>query len=149
MKLDKKKQAITWTWIYNLYAWCLYFCRGFSVVDLLEDARTHTLHAMKRITCHGMSDERIAMNEIEVMKSVRHKNLVPLEEYSTITVGCHVQSQDPITEVLIVMPFYRVSLAFYLYVSVKEVYLFHQKSLIIKLYKFIILFNLIAKICLN
>lgn len=80
---------------------------GFSVVDLLEDARKHTLYAMKRITCHDKRDEKVAMQEVEIMKSFRHRNLVPLEEYSIITVGRHVQSHEPITEVLIVMPFYR------------------------------------------
>ncbi|KAL4222069.1 Serine/threonine-protein kinase 16 [Mactra antiquata] len=80
---------------------------GFSVVDLLEDSRTHTLYAMKRITCHGETDERIAMNEVKIMNSLKHRNIVPLEEHCTITVGHHVQSHDSITEVLIVMPFYR------------------------------------------
>ncbi|XP_045169585.2 serine/threonine-protein kinase 16-like isoform X1 [Mercenaria mercenaria] len=80
---------------------------GFSVVDLLEDARNHNLYAMKRITCHDKNDERVAMREVEIMKSFKNKNLVPLVEYSMITVGQHVQSHEPITEVLVVMPFYR------------------------------------------
>lgn len=80
---------------------------GFSVVDLMEDARTHELYAMKRITCHDMNDERVAIQEVEIMKSFKHRNLVPLVEYSMITVGQHVQSHEPIQEALIVMPFYR------------------------------------------
>ena len=83
------------------------------MIDLVEDARTHRLYALKRITCHGKGDERVADWEIEVMKSFRHVNLVPLEESGTITVGCHVQSGDPITEVLIVMPFYKVMYSLY------------------------------------
>lgn len=74
----------------------------------MEDAHTHTLYAMKRISCHDQKDERVAMKEVEIMKSFKHRNLVPLEVYSIITVGQHVQSHEPIQEVLIVMPFYRV-----------------------------------------
>ena len=84
------------------------FFSGFSVIDLLEDARTHKLYALKRITCHGKIDERVAMREIEVMKSFKCSNLVPLEVDSMITVGRHIQSDDAITEVHIVMPYYRV-----------------------------------------
>ena len=84
------------------------------MIDLVEDARTHKLYAMKRITCHGKSDEKVANWEIEVMKSFRHINIVPLEESGTITAGYHVQSGDPITEVLIVMPFYKVNKDFLL-----------------------------------
>ena len=43
------------------------------------------------------------------MKTFKHPNLVPLEESGSITAGYHVQSGDPITETLIVMPFYKVS----------------------------------------
>lgn len=92
---------------YQCYCW--FFSRGFSVVDLLEDAHSHKLFALKRITCHGTSDERVATQEVEVMKSFRHRHIVPLVESSMITVGRHVESQDPITEMLIVMPFYKVA----------------------------------------
>ena len=84
------------------------FFSGFSVIDLVEDARTHKLYALKRITCHGKEDEQIANREIELMKTFKHSNLVPVDEYGTITAGYHVQSGDPITETLIVMPFYKV-----------------------------------------
>ena len=53
-------------------------------------------------------DERVAMQEVEVMKTFKSKNLVPLEEDAMITIGRHMQSNDPITEVLIVMPLYKV-----------------------------------------
>lgn len=80
---------------------------GFSLIDLVEDAHTHKLYALKRITCHGKEDERVANQEIDIMKTFKHPNIVPLEESGTITAGYHVQSGDPITEVLIVMPFYK------------------------------------------
>ncbi|KAH3795866.1 serine/threonine-protein kinase 16-like [Dreissena polymorpha] len=80
---------------------------GFSVVDLLEEARTHALFAMKRITCHGPADERLALREVEVMRALRHRHIVPLEEYCQITIGRHDQSQDTISEVLLIMPYYK------------------------------------------
>lgn len=84
------------------------FFRGFSVIDLLEDAHSHKLFALKRITCHGKSDEAVAMKEVEAMRAFKHPYIISLEEYSMITVGHHVESQDLITEMLLVMPFYRV-----------------------------------------
>lgn len=95
--------------MYVAYHVLLFILRGFSVVDLLEDAHSHKLFALKRITCHGKIDERVATQEVEVMRSFRHRHIVPLVESSMITVGHHVESQDPITEMLIVMPFYKVS----------------------------------------
>ena len=68
------------------------------------------MYAMKRITCHDKKDEQVAMREVEIMKSVKSSNVVPLIEYAMITVGQHVQSHEPITETLIVMPFYKVTL---------------------------------------
>ena len=88
----------------------IFVCRGFSLIDLVEDARTHKLYALKRITCHGKEDEHVANQEIEIMKTFKHPNLVPLEESGSITAGYHVQSGDPITETLIVMPFYKVNI---------------------------------------
>ena len=101
MKTDLNGKTKTWI--------CFILCRGFSVIDLLEDAHSHKLFALKRITCHGTIDERVALREVEVMRTFRHRYIVPLEEYSMITIGHHVESQDPITEMLLVMPFYRVS----------------------------------------
>lgn len=33
--------------------------RGFSTVDLIEDAASHKLYALKRITCHSQEDQKV------------------------------------------------------------------------------------------
>ena len=42
----------------------LRYCRGFSVVDLVEEYRTRSKFAVKRIMCHSTEDEQIAMKEV-------------------------------------------------------------------------------------
>lgn len=79
---------------------------GFSYVDLIEDARTHKDYALKRITCHSKEEERVALQEIELMRTFQHPNIVPLEESSVIKVNQYSKHLDIISEVLIVMPFY-------------------------------------------
>ena len=83
--------------------------RGFSYVDLIEDARTHKDYALKRITCHSKEEERVALQEIELMRTFQHPNVISLEESSVIKVNQYSKHLDIISEVLIVMPFYCVS----------------------------------------
>lgn len=47
------------------YVLCL-ICRGFSYVDLVEEAATHKMFALKRLTCHSPDEERIALQEVQV-----------------------------------------------------------------------------------
>lgn len=77
---------------------------GFSVIDLIEDRQTKHQFALKRILCHSEEDERDALKEVHYMNSFRHLNLVPCEAYTTLPVNNHLTA---ISEVLIVMPFYR------------------------------------------
>lgn len=84
--------------------------RGFSYIDLVEDSRTRRLYALKRISCHSKDDERLAMQEVEVMRSFNHPNLVPLEAHAMVAVGLHSKTLDITSEILIVMPFYKASL---------------------------------------
>lgn len=79
---------------------------GFSYVDLIEDVRSHKDYALKRITCHSNEEERVALQEIELMKTFHHPNVIPLEESSVIKVNQYSKHLDIISEVLIVMPFY-------------------------------------------
>ncbi|XP_069111338.1 serine/threonine-protein kinase 16-like [Argopecten irradians] len=79
---------------------------GFSYVDLIEDARTHRTYALKRITCHSKDEERTAMQEVELMKTFKHTNLIPLEASSMKQVDKYTKTLDIISEVLIVMPCY-------------------------------------------
>lgn len=77
---------------------------GFSVIDLIEDRLTKRLYAMKRIMCHSEQDERDAMREVQYMSSFRHRNLVPCDAHTSVPVKNH---RTAISEVLIVMPFYK------------------------------------------
>ncbi|XP_071158563.1 serine/threonine-protein kinase 16-like [Mytilus edulis] len=79
---------------------------GFSYVDLIEEIRTHKDYALKRITCHSNEEERIALQEIELMRTFQHPNIIPLEASSVIKVNQYSKSLDIVSEVLIVMPYY-------------------------------------------
>ncbi|XP_050418058.2 serine/threonine-protein kinase 16 [Patella vulgata] len=80
---------------------------GFSYIDLVEDAQTHKLLALKRITCHSKEDEKVAMQEVEIMKTFHHINIIPLEESTLNPINHYTKAVDVVSEVLIVMPFYR------------------------------------------
>ncbi|KAK3108566.1 hypothetical protein FSP39_010763 [Pinctada imbricata] len=79
---------------------------GFSYVDLIEDARSHKDYALKRITCHSKEEEKVALREVELMRSFQHHNIIPLEESFTVKVNRYSRTVDIISEVLIVMPYY-------------------------------------------
>lgn len=88
---------------------CNLFYRGFSYVDLIEDARNHKDYALKRITCHSKEEERVAAQEVELMRRFKHPNIIPLEESANIKVSKYSKTLDILSEVLIVMPYYCVS----------------------------------------
>lgn len=79
---------------------------GFSYVDLIEDARNHKDYAMKRITCHSKEEERVAAQEVELMRRFKQPNIIPLEESANIKVSKYSKTLDILSEVLIVMPYY-------------------------------------------
>ncbi|KAK7109106.1 serine/threonine-protein kinase 16-like [Littorina saxatilis] len=79
---------------------------GFSYVDLVEETTTHKVYALKRLTCHSKEEEQVALQEVEVMKNLRHPNLVPLVAHSVLKVGHHSKTLDIVSEVFIIMPLY-------------------------------------------
>ena len=89
---------------------CLSASRGFSYVDLIEDSRTHKDYALKRITCHSKDEEKTANREVDLMRSFKHPNIIPLEEVATVKINKYSKTVDIISEVLIVMPYYSVSI---------------------------------------
>lgn len=92
------------------YTWQNFFsCSGFSYVDLVEDARNHKDYALKRITCHSKEEERVAAQEVELMRRFKHPNIIPLEETANLKVSKYSKTLDILSEVLIVMPYYSVS----------------------------------------
>lgn len=83
----------------------LYFSRGFSCVDLVEERGTRKSFAAKRIICHSSHDEQVARKEIEYMRKFNHKNLVPCEGHVIYPAKNHATA---ISEIIIIMPCYQV-----------------------------------------
>lgn len=47
-------------------------------MELIQHPQTHEKYALKRIKCHSAEDERIALNEINYCKKLRHPNIIEL-----------------------------------------------------------------------
>ncbi|CAL8107171.1 unnamed protein product [Orchesella dallaii] len=77
---------------------------GFSTVELIEDAESHELYALKRIRCHSTEDQRIAMTEVEAHRTVKHSGVLELLDYDLR--GKSDPLEDTSSEVLIVLPYY-------------------------------------------
>lgn len=84
---------------------------GFSVVDLIEESRSHKVYALKRIPCHSREDEQVAEREVEYMLSVQHPNLVPCDGHMlmSLTSTGPALNRSAISEMLIIMPYYWVN----------------------------------------
>lgn len=59
----------------------LSFCSGFSLIDLVEHDTTKRKFALKRITCHSIEDQKYAMREIELTRSIKHSNVVEIIDF--------------------------------------------------------------------
>ncbi|XP_044763717.1 serine/threonine-protein kinase 16 isoform X2 [Coccinella septempunctata] len=55
---------------------------GFSSVHLVENASTKKLYALKRIKCHSVDDQKVAMQEINYCKKIKHPNIIGLIDSS-------------------------------------------------------------------
>lgn len=47
----------------------------------MESATTKRKFALKRITCHSIGDQQIAMREVELTRSLKHSNIVEIIDY--------------------------------------------------------------------
>lgn len=47
----------------------------------MESSATKRKFALKRITCHSIEDQNIAMREVELTRSVKHPNIVEIIDY--------------------------------------------------------------------
>ncbi|XP_031629150.1 serine/threonine-protein kinase 16 [Contarinia nasturtii] len=54
---------------------------GFSLIDLVENATTKRKYALKRITCHSIEDQKIAIREVELTRSIKHPNVVEIIDF--------------------------------------------------------------------
>ncbi|XP_058794085.1 serine/threonine-protein kinase 16 isoform X2 [Phymastichus coffea] len=77
---------------------------GFSTVSLVEDNLTHKKYAMKKIVCHSLEDQRLAVKEIEYHSIIKHPNVIELID------SAYQGTADPVvnatSEVLLVLPYY-------------------------------------------
>ncbi|XP_037946229.1 serine/threonine-protein kinase 16-like [Teleopsis dalmanni] len=54
---------------------------GFSLIDLAESDATKRLYAIKRITCHSIEDQNIALREIENCRKIDSENVIKIVDY--------------------------------------------------------------------
>lgn len=78
---------------------------GFSLIDLVENASTKRKYALKRITCHSIEDERIAMREIELTNSIRHDNVIKMMDH--LLKGSADIVINTTSQLYIVLPYYK------------------------------------------
>lgn len=112
-----------------------FFFRGFSVVDLVQDQKTHRAYALKRIICHSKEDERTAMKEAEYHNMFNSPYILECIDVAL------VESYDGLhphrSEVLLLLPYYRVLLLFLLFytllIATKCDNVITQKSSILKI----------------
>lgn len=56
----------------------MFISRGFSTIELVENTFTKKRYALKRIICHSIDDQKIALQEIEYYKKLKHPNIIEL-----------------------------------------------------------------------
>ncbi|GLH02694.1 Mitogen-activated protein kinase kinase kinase [Gryllus bimaculatus] len=78
---------------------------GFSTVDLVEESNTRQHFAVKKIVCHGIEDQKLALKEIQYYKALDHPNIIKCIDSA---ISGHA---DPLlnstSQVLIVLPYYK------------------------------------------
>lgn len=82
-----------------------YRCRGFSLIDLVENSTTKRRYALKKITCHSIEDQRIAVREIELTRSIKHPNVVEIIDFELK--GDADIVINTISHVYILLPFFK------------------------------------------
>ncbi|KAJ8935802.1 hypothetical protein NQ318_023354 [Aromia moschata] len=78
---------------------------GFSCVDLVEETSTKKKYALKRITCHSIDDQKVAMQEINYYMKLRHPNIIELID-STFKGSADIVVQAT-SEAYLVLPYYK------------------------------------------
>ncbi|KAK4878150.1 hypothetical protein RN001_010656 [Aquatica leii] len=78
---------------------------GFSTIDLVENAVTKRCYAVKRIICHSIDDQKVALQEIEYYRKLKHPNIIELID-STFKGSADIVV-NATSEVYMVLPYYR------------------------------------------
>lgn len=76
-----------------------------------ESSYDKRLYAIKKIICHSLDDQAVALNEIKGHEKVQHEYVIELIDYEIIG------SPDPVknltSQLYLVLPFYRVKFIYH------------------------------------
>lgn len=72
---------------------------------MVENASTKRKYALKRITCHSIEDQKIALREVELTRSVKHPNIVEIVDYELK--GDADIVINTISHMFVLFPFYK------------------------------------------
>ena len=97
----------------NFASSTFFLSRGFSTVDLIEDAYTRKTYAVKKIICHGEEDQKVALREVEYHGLLRHPNII--ECVDSVLTDRPNPVLNPTSEVMIVLPYYKVFAILHIY----------------------------------
>ncbi|ALC45301.1 CG1227 [Drosophila busckii] len=78
---------------------------GFSLIDLAENGITHRSYAIKRITCHSLDDQNIALREIENYRKIESPHVISIVDYELKGQADIVINTTSI--LFIVLPYYK------------------------------------------
>ncbi|GIY08848.1 hypothetical protein CDAR_169271 [Caerostris darwini] len=78
---------------------------GFSIVDLIQDQKTHRLYALKRIACHSKEDEKNTMREAEYHNLFNHPNILECIDVALIERCDRLHPNR--SEVRLLLPYFR------------------------------------------
>lgn len=87
-------------------------------MDLVEDAHTHKVYAVKKIICHGEEDQKVAMKEVEYYGLLKHLNVIECLD-SALKDGPN-PFLNSTSEVMILLPYYKASFYFFKLLSGSE-----------------------------
>lgn len=80
--------------------------RGFSSVYLVEDSSTRKLYAVKKIICHSLDDQTVALNEVKIHNKVEHENVIKLIDYDIDGIPDPVLNAT--SQIYLLLPYYKV-----------------------------------------
>lgn len=74
---------------------------------LAESNDYHRMYAIKKIICHSLDDQEVALNEVKAHEKIHHENVIELIDYE---VKGH---PNPVTnstsQLYLVLPYYKVN----------------------------------------
>uniref|UniRef100_A0A1A9WL85 non-specific serine/threonine protein kinase n=1 Tax=Glossina brevipalpis TaxID=37001 RepID=A0A1A9WL85_9MUSC len=92
---------------------------GFSLIDLAENNLTRKLYAIKRITCHSLDDQNIALREIENCRRIDSQHVIKVVDFELK--GSADIVINAVSYLYIVLPYYQHgSLADHLNIRAKK-----------------------------